>query len=928
MDISSGSDLAIPSDPAQIVDFAIWLLFRRHVGSHKPSHVLCQGLQRYATSGNEAELRVVPGVPGLFSSCENRHVESLKAHPWTALPALLGARSERTISDMLLRCGVFCPLKSDSNLYQISGVPLSDLKVLRPVQQRDGLDVEGNHCSPYLAANASSPPKPLHRGFSDIRFVRHRMLYAKPFRSSRGEVCLGFNQNHILTHLRDVDADAQTTTILKYIFPRQFGLHNAFTSDVDRQDTAQPFKDYTSREAEIAQKVLQWKQRCLDSGKRSSDKVEPLPKRFRGEVFCLIRRLRKRHARCPYHALLLHHCPTSRRNDDAGTQTFDLASSPAQVAAFCRAAVSKIIPPKLWGDAESGKRNRMILSRNIDKFVQLRRYESLSMHDIMQDMVIHDLEWLRSKKTNASASLSSTDFQKRVDLLAELLYYVLDSIVIPLIRSNFHVTESNVHKNQLFYFRHDVWEAMSRPALASLKHNMLEECKAADINKLLSKRALGVSKVRLLPKEQGMRPIINLRRRVQKLQHGKLVLGRSINSLLNPAFAVLNFEKGAHPEMLGSALFSIDDMFPRLQAFKHGLKMQGLDGVPLYFAKVDVQACFDTIPQKRLMNLVQTIIGAEEYSIAKYARAKLVGGGESCPGLGAKPTWRYLTKATSGSDAFDFLHEVEVDTAEGRNKTVYVDNVVQRPETRASVLKLLEEHVGSNMIKLGKRYYRQKEGIPQGSIVSSLLCSYMYAGLEREVLPFVDSSKQSLLLRLIDDFLVISTKREVAEQFVHVMHGGLPQFGVQIKVEKSRANFDIHIGDKVIPRLPAETDFPYCGNAINTITLDVSKDRERRRTSNIADSMTVEYSQVPGLSFHRKTLSALKLQMNPMLLSTRYNSLQTVLSNLYHSFSEVAQKSYHYIRSLPANKRPGDRLIIRTLPHMFGRCHSSLQAAS
>lgn len=52
--------------------------------------------------------------------------------------------------------------------------------------------------------------------------------------------------------------------------------------------------------------------------------------------------------------------------------------------------------------------------------------------------------------------------------------------------------------------------------------------------------------------------------------------------------------------------------------------------------------------------------------------------------------------------------------------------------------------------------------------------------------------------------------------------------------------------------------------------------------------------------------------MHAMLLSTTYNSLSTVLANLHHSFTEVAQKSYHYIKSLPPGKRPAGKLIVRT----------------
>jgi telomerase reverse transcriptase len=72
---------------------------------------------------------------------------------------------------------------------------------------------------------------------------------------------------------------------------------------------------------------------------------------------------------------------------------------------------------------------------------------------------------------------------------------------------------------------------------------------------------------------------------------------------------------------------------------------------------------------------------------------------------------------------------------------------------------------------MGKKFYRQKVGIPQGSVVSTLLCNILYADLEKEELPFVDSD-EGLLLRLIDDFLFISMNRNHAKQFLQYMHGG------------------------------------------------------------------------------------------------------------------------------------------------------------
>jgi telomerase reverse transcriptase len=845
----------------------------------------------------------VPGLPGIYASTDNPHVHELKDSSWSNLPGLLGRGAERILIEMLMDCGLYQPVDDSSNTIQLSGTPLSELKTVVKETKPSATNCVGQ--------GPASNRVTKHR-ISDIRFLRHRMLYAKPALKSSGEVCFGMTHAHVMSRYQNLNDHSETIHVMKYIFPRQFGLHNAFTSAVDLQDTSQLFKDYTLRESEISKQQTKRKYRPGQPA-LPADKI---PRRLRGSCFRLVERIRKRHSRCSFRALLDHYCPRSLSIISKQTNTFDHATVLTSVSAFCRAVIRNVFPPDAFGAGGSESDNFGNIMRAVDSFVCLRRYESFSLHDVMQGIGIKDVDWLKPLKPHGIAgdsSMSRSDFATRKDIFAELLYYMFDSYLIPLIRSHFHVTESGVHRNQLFYFRHDVWGAMSEPALTSLKLDMFEECSAAEIQGAMAQRALGVSKVRLLPKEQGMRPIINLRRRVQRQEHGGVVLGRSINSILTPAFSILNNEKARRPELLGSALFSVDDMFTRLQAFRSTLSARGLRTTPLYFAKVDVKSCFDTIPQKRLLKLAESILSANEYHLTRYARARLLGGNNSeTPGFGAKPSWRFLTKATTDQTPFDLEKEITSETAAGRTRTAYVGGIIQRSQRRKAILDLLHEHVESNVVKLGNRLYRQKEGIPQGSIVSSLLCSYFYAELERSALGFV-KDEDSLLLRLIDDFLVITTDRNVAEMFMHTMHAGLPEFGVQVKADKSRANFDMKIDGSPVARLPAVTDFPYCGNAINTVTLDLSKDAERRKAVNVQDSVTVEYSKLPGQSFYRKTMNALKMHMRAMHLSTNYNSIETVLTNLHHAFNEVAHKSYAYIKSLPNGKQPSSKLIISKL---------------
>lgn len=113
----------------------------------------------------------------------------------------------------------------------------------------------------------------------------------------------------VLNRFPDRENNNQTVHIMKYIFPRQFGLHNVFTSKVDTRETSMPFKDYTLREKEIQQFIIK------QNGKKgtSTDQVEKwkshLPKRLRGETVALINKLRILNQRCSYFELLRHYCP-------------------------------------------------------------------------------------------------------------------------------------------------------------------------------------------------------------------------------------------------------------------------------------------------------------------------------------------------------------------------------------------------------------------------------------------------------------------------------------------------------------------------------------------------------------------------------------------------------------------------------------------
>ncbi|KAL1616097.1 Telomerase reverse transcriptase [Diplodia seriata] len=267
-------------------------------------------------------------------------------------------------------------------------------------------------------------------------------------------------------------------------------------------------------------------------------------------------------------------------------------------------------------------------------------------------------------------------------------------------------------------------------------------------------------------------------------------------------------------------------MYSRLKAFRLALEQQGLMEKPLYFVKVDVKSCFDTIPQKRLLNTIKALLSLEDYRVRRHVEVNAVVPYRYSNNIGsaAKPVKRYLAQARDTGDRRDFAEFLRRQLRiKSRSSTVFVDSVVEQKQSKEEVMRLLTEHVERNIVKIGKKFYRQKTGIPQGSVLSSLLCSFFYAELEADLLSFLRPDR-SVLLRLIDDSLLITTERQHAERFLRVMHAGSEDYGVGITKDKTLLNFTCSVDGTEVPRLPSLTSFPYCGTLINTGNLNISKD--------------------------------------------------------------------------------------------------------
>ncbi|PYH72017.1 telomerase reverse transcriptase [Aspergillus vadensis CBS 113365] len=341
---------------------------------------------------------------------------------------------------LLLDCGIFVAVDQQRGIYfQLSGLPLSTLEPVNKVPQSHLArnNALGSVTSKPVPASDFKETK-MNTSTSDCKattqkpvpvvFHRRRILYASPVLDSKGKIQFGM-KSHVLNRFPSTSL-AHTTHVLKYIFPKQFGLHNVFSSVSNGQDT---FKDYAYREDEIAK---------LEKARRAHSHSESIiPRRLQGKAVELVQQLQNRNKHCSYVHLLNYYCPAERIGPwKLGPEPFDdnklsaseslitqprlpcqqasssipdgspsvdpsisdmpkiqapklsltdYATPASSVSAFCRAVLKNLIPPQFYGTGQNRILHQDKILKHVDQFVQMRRFENLSLQDVCQGIKVH-----------------------------------------------------------------------------------------------------------------------------------------------------------------------------------------------------------------------------------------------------------------------------------------------------------------------------------------------------------------------------------------------------------------------------------------------------------------------------------------------------------------------------------------------------------
>ncbi|KAH9706958.1 Telomerase reverse transcriptase [Citrus sinensis] len=643
--------------------------------------------------------------------------------------------------------------------------------------------------------------------------------------------------------------------------------------------------------------------------------------------------------------------PEASDSQFEGIKSYCLKS---QVVSFLWAVCRSIIPADLLGTPA----NWRVLRRNISRFIGLRRFEKFSLKQCVHKLKTSKFPFLSNKHSscylNAQILKAATgqnvtiykEFSKvndaflnmKNELLMNWISWFFSFLVVPLVQANFYITEIEHGKKDIYYYRKSVWKKLTDKAITYLKDRSYNYLDDAAVRSVINKRSFGFSKLRLLPKENSIRMLANLRASSRMLAEKSCSEATSsrmwkkaqldyksvkfdhfkpVNYVLRDAHVVLKGLLQKEQDKLGSSVFDYNDVYRKYCSFLIGLRKESITVPGVFLVVSDVSKAFDSIDQDKLLRVMNDLILKDEYILEQSCQVVCM----------KKSLWVHGNSIlTDENTSTSYTRLTNSLTFPSSQRILGLSRSVKKEK----LFFILNEHVKRNLLQFDNKFYLQGIGIPQGSVVSSLLCSLYYGDMERNVLyPFIEKIRESatevlsgshsseqingdettssfpnyMLLRFIDDFLFISTSRKQAAYFFSRLQRGFREYNCYMNEEKYGVNFDI--GDKL--RLSSNRVFVghdgitflrWSGLLINSSTLEVQGDYTRYLNNHLSSTLTVCWQGKPAKHLKSRLRGFMGPKCHPIFFDSNINSAAVVRLNMYQAFLLLAMKFHCYISNL------------------------------
>ncbi|KAF3794434.1 Telomerase reverse transcriptase [Nymphaea thermarum] len=691
-----------------------------------------------------------------------------------------------------------------------------------------------------------------------------------------------------------------------------------------------------------------------------------------------------------------------------------------EVVSFIWAVCRNVVPSPLLGHPC----NWRALRQNIANFVKLRRFEKFYLKHCMHQVrtsgfpvlseFISICHWnafineeliIEAWKDCDLSAMKSSLHRKLVEVW---IFWLFSCLIVPVLRANFYITESENGRHGVFYYRKVLWKKIMKKYIDNLQNENFQLLDASACASTSEK--LFYPKVRFLPKENGVRPLVsyksiyipnsrfpsrNLGNITNKqvvmspmaaphevkcscLKNGKKYLTSCnlqattkhspfpypMRDNVRDLYVILKGIKMENPDLLGSSVFDYNDVYRKFYHFLASLRRKSLSLPRVFIVACDVSKAFDSVDHEKLLHVMDDILQKQEYHLRKYVQVR-------CSKRSLVVHHDHLL-VNRGKCSYSVLASKQSQASH----SILVDQASTRRIGRDELLVFLSKHIRKNIWMLDGKLYLHEIGIPQGSMISSFLCSSYYGHLERNIIfpllgkcsvPLLSECQRAskmeemigsfnsdkgntdetsscqgarktnslgekikqlqvnyaqgrhssdsqdefapsssfLLLRLIDDFLFISSSMEQAASFFLRMYEGFEEYNCCMNNKKFCMNFDLLVDGGAFPKGTYMGDdgvtfIPWSGLLVNCHTLEVQADYTRYWGVHLSSTLTVWRSSKPGHHLKAKLCDYMRPKCHILLYDSNINSPAVVRLNAYQAFLLCAMKFHCYVSSMPS----------------------------
>lgn len=230
------------------------------------------------------------------------------------------------------------------------------------------------------------------------------------------------------------------------------------------------------------------------------------------------------------------------------------------------------------------------------------------------------------------------------------------------------------------------------------------------------------------------------------------------------------------------------------------------------------------------------------------------------------------------------------------NRSDRLDGKQKLPEYRVSeLIDIVKQIVIHQRIKINGKLLKFVKGLAQGSAgkLSVLLCDIYYGFMDELYFKEINNCEKSILIRVVDDYLLITSVFERAELFFKIVQCGVRDFNARFNLDKLTSNLVDDI-----------REVTYLGLVFNFEDMSVTPDYSKYEKNNFLTMMKLS-DNLENMHFDKDyffgkkilSLSALKLQT--IVLNDMYNNVEAIRkiilqASVFQSIRAMTLANYLY----------------------------------